>query len=74
MKKREISVSIQRQDHTLAILCTDNGAGIPADFDWCNPKSMGLRLVIGLVNQLQGTIDLDRTAGTAFNITVKEKQ
>jgi len=74
MERREISVSIPRQDHTLATPCADNGAGIPQDFDWRNAKSMGLRLVIGLVNQLQGTIDLDRTAGTTFNIVVKEKQ
>ena len=27
-----------------------------------------------LVEQLSGTIELDRTAGTAFNIVVKEKE
>jgi two-component sensor histidine kinase len=74
MERREISVSINRQDNTLATPCSDNGAGIPADFGWCNPKSLGLRLVIGLVEQLQGTIELDRTAGTTFNIVVKEKE
>jgi len=74
VERREISVSINRQDHTLATPCADNGAGIPADFPWRNAKSMGLRLVIGLVNQLQGTIDLDRTAGTVFTIVVKEKE
>jgi len=74
MERGEISVSINRQDHTLATPCADNGAGIPADFDWRNAKSLGLRLVIGLVEQLQGTVELGRTAGTAFNIVVKEKQ
>ena len=73
MERREISVSINRQDHTLATPCADNGAGIPADFDWCNPKSPGLRLGVGLVEQISGTIDLDRTAGTTFTIVVKEK-
>jgi len=74
MEKREISLAIHRQDHTLATPCAGNGAGIPADFDWCNAKSLGLQLVIGLVEQLQGTIELDRTAGTAFTIVVKEKE
>ncbi len=37
-------------------------------------KSPGLRLVILLVKQLSRTIELDRTAGTTFNIVVKEKQ
>ena len=39
-----------------------------------NAKSFGLRLVISLVEQLQGTIELDRTEGTAFTIIVKEKE
>jgi len=73
-RKGEISLSIHRQDHTITILFNDNGVGIPADFDWRNAKSLGLRLVISLVEQLQGTIELDRTAGTAFTIVVKEKE
>jgi two-component sensor histidine kinase len=49
-------------------------AGIPQDLDWRNAKSLGLRLAVSLVEQLQGTIGLDRKSGTAFNIVVKEKQ
>jgi len=72
-RKGEISIAIHQKEHLLTLVYKDNGVGIPTDFDWRNAKSMGLRLVIGLVNQLQGTIDLDRTAGTTFNIIVKEK-
>jgi two-component sensor histidine kinase len=74
MKREDISVSINRQDLTLATPYADNSADIPADFNGCIPTSPGLRLVIGLVNQLQGTINLDRTTGTTFNIIVKEKE
>jgi PAS domain S-box-containing protein len=73
-REGDISVTVQRQDHTLTILFKDNGAGIPQDFDWRNARSLGLRLVISLVEQLNGTIELDRSAGTAFTIVVKEKQ
>jgi two-component sensor histidine kinase len=73
-RKGEISIAIYRQDHTLTILFKDNGVGIPEDFDWRNAKSLGLRLVISLVEQLSGTIELDRTAGTRFTIVVKEKE
>jgi two-component sensor histidine kinase len=72
--KGEISIAIKREDHTLTILFKDTGVGIPKDFDWRKAKSLGLRLVISLVEQLQGTIELDRTAGTAFTIIVKEKE
>jgi two-component sensor histidine kinase len=58
----------------VTILFKDTGISIPADFDWRNAKSLGLRLVISLVEQLSGTIELDRTVGTAFTIVVKEKE
>jgi PAS domain S-box-containing protein len=70
----EISIVIHRQDHTLTILFKDDGIGIPEDFDWRNAKSLGLRLVISLVEQLSGTIELKKEKGTTFNIVVKEKE
>lgn len=72
-RQGEISITIQQQDATLTILYKDNGVGIPADFDWRNAESLGLRLVILLVEQQDGTIELDRSAGTAFMVVVKEK-
>jgi len=73
-RKGDISLAIHRQDHILTIVFKDNGVGIPQDFDWRNAKSLGLRLVISLVEQLQGTIELDQTTGTTFTIVVKEKE
>ena len=70
----DISLTIHRQDQLLTLHYKDNGVGIPAGFDWRNATSMGLRLVIILVDQLDGTIELDRSAGTAFTIVVKEKE
>jgi PAS domain S-box-containing protein len=71
--KGEIALAVQRQDHTLTMLFKDNGVGIPEDFDWRNAKSLGLRLVVSLVDQLDGTIERDRSSGTMFTIVVKEK-
>jgi two-component sensor histidine kinase len=56
------------------VVCRDNGVGIPADLDWRNTQSLGLRLVNSLVEQLNGTIDLDMSAGTQFTLTLKEKE
>jgi PAS domain S-box-containing protein len=73
-KRGEISIGIKREDHRVTILFKDTGTGIPADFDWRNAKSLGLRLVVSLVEQLFGTIELDRAAGTAYTIVVNEKE
>ncbi|MFA4877071.1 MAG: PAS domain S-box protein [Methanoregula sp.] len=68
----EISITVTRDGKTLTFLFKDNGIGIPADFDWRNAESLGLRLVNSLVDQLDGTIELDRSAGTSFMIVVTE--
>ncbi len=70
----EISLAVQRESGVLTIMYRDTGIGIPADLDWRNAKSLGLRLVISLTEQLQGTIELDRSTGTAFTIVVREKE
>jgi PAS domain S-box-containing protein len=70
----EITIMGRRETDTLVLSVRDTGIGMPKDFDWMSSnKSIGHRLVVSLVEQLQGTIELDRTAGTAFNIVVKEK-
>jgi PAS domain S-box-containing protein len=73
-RKGEITLAVRKEGHTLTILFRDTGVGIPGDFDWRNARSLGLRLVISLVEQLDGTIELDRRSGTAFSIVVKEKE
>lgn len=69
----EISLAIQRENAILTIVYKDNGVGIPVDLEWRNAKSLGFRLVITLVEQLDGTIELDKMGGTMFTIVVKEK-
>jgi len=71
-RTEEITIAMQRENAMLTITYKDNGVGIPEDFDWRNAESLGLRLVILLVEQLDGTIELDRTGGTTFTIVVKE--
>lgn len=73
-KRGEIVIEIAKDKKNISLIVRDNGVGIPADFDWHNAKSLGIRLVNSLVEQLQGTIELDRTVGTAFTIVVKEKE
>jgi two-component sensor histidine kinase len=71
--KGEIHIEI-RSDHDgqVTLLIRDNGVGFPEDLDFRNTESLGLQLVSNLVAQLEGTIELDRTAGTAFQMTFTE--
>ncbi|MFA5221778.1 MAG: PAS domain S-box protein [Methanoregula sp.] len=72
-KTGSLSITVREEKKILHLTVKDDGVGVPADFDWRNAESLGLRLVISLVDQLDGTIELDRHAGTAFTIIVKEK-
>ena len=39
---------------------------------FAKPKAFGLQIVNLLVEQLEGTIEIDRTNGTAFTVTFRE--
>ncbi len=54
------------------LIVSDNGLGFPENFDFRNTRSLGLQLVNILVEQLEGTIELERDAGTVFKILFKE--
>jgi PAS domain S-box-containing protein len=54
----------------LALVCSDDGVGIPEGFDWQNAGSLGLRIVQILSRQIGATFALDRTKpGTSFELT-----
>jgi two-component sensor histidine kinase len=41
---------------TVSLLVSDNGPGLPADFDMAKSKGLGMRVVLALTKQLGGTI------------------
>ena len=68
----EISIHFRATDHnTLHLTVADNGIGLPSDFDIHNNPSLGLQLVISLVEeQLNGTLKFNREPGTEFQIDI----
>lgn len=55
-----------------SLVVSDNGLGFPENLDFRNTGSLGLQLVNILVEQLEGTIELQNGAGTTFKILFKE--
>ena len=56
-------------DRGVVLTVRDDGIGFPADMDFRDMPSMGMTLVMGLVQQLGGTIQMDRSHGTKVTIT-----
>lgn len=55
-------------DNLYNLVLKDNGIGIPESINFENTKSLGLQLIQNLVEQLDGSIDIDRASGTKFTI------
>jgi len=70
-RKGEITVTMYREDGLILLTVSDNGAGFPEGIDFRETESLGLQLVNDLVEQLDGTIQLDTKAGTEFRITFR---
>ena len=56
------------------LIIKDNGIGLPQDIDYINTESLGLQLVITLVDQIDGTIELNSINGTEFSISFEERK
>jgi PAS domain S-box-containing protein len=70
--KGKIYISLFPKGKETVLIIKDNGVGVPKDFDIKNPKKLGLRLLNILVEQLEGTIELEKGHGAAFKITFNE--
>ena len=58
--------------HRFRLKIEDNGKGLPESFDMDNLTSFGLQLVNGLVDQLNGKIEISQHHGTTFDIFLEE--
>lgn len=66
-RRGTITVALHAQGESAVRLeVRDDGIGFPADKELVDVRSMGITLVLGLTEQLDGTVTLDRSHGTAF--------
>ncbi|HEY9597510.1 MAG TPA: PAS domain-containing protein [Cyanophyceae cyanobacterium] len=73
-RQGEIKVEFKANNNdTLMLIVRDNGIGIPQEFDIETTTSLGLTLVQGLVEQLDGTLSVDCSQGTEFKIIFPKK-
>jgi PAS domain S-box-containing protein len=68
----EIRIALRSTDGEFILTVSDTGAGFPPGLDFRHTETLGLQLVILLVEQLGGTIELHRGGGTRFEITFAE--
>ncbi|MDD4249282.1 MAG: histidine kinase dimerization/phosphoacceptor domain -containing protein, partial [Methanosarcina sp.] len=59
---------------SFVLAVSDDGVGVPESFDLENPVSLGIQLVITLVDQLEGELKLKRDSGTEFVVRFKAEE
>ncbi len=68
----EVSVLLRRQSDTaISLVLSDDGIGLPRELDWTTSRSLGLRLVRALAQQLRGTLEIRSEGGTEVHLTFK---
>lgn len=66
----EIRIELHEYSDQMArLIVADNGIGLRGDIDWATARSLGLRLVRTLAEQLGATIEMKSHAGTQVELT-----
>jgi two-component sensor histidine kinase len=68
-RKGEVRIVLRRQSETtIALVISDNGVGLPATLDWKTSRSLGLRLVRALAEQLHANLEIRSQGGTEVTL------
>lgn len=69
-RKGEIYIGLTcDRNNMYTLFVSDNGVGFPANIDFRNAQTLGLKLISTLTKQLQGKLELNTEEGTEFKIT-----
>jgi two-component sensor histidine kinase len=67
----EVRIDVKLEGDTVRLLYSDDGIGLPEGVTLDRTESLGMRLISGLTQQLQGTVEIQRGGGTTFVIAFK---
>ncbi|TNE99107.1 MAG: PAS domain S-box protein, partial [Bacteroidetes bacterium] len=61
-----ISVRLEQKGKTVELEVSDNGIGLPDQFEQMNTETLGLQLIATLTEQLDGQLDVNTENGTKY--------
>jgi PAS domain S-box-containing protein len=70
----EVNITFERDDAHYILRVSDTGVGLPANFDPERGKSLGMKLVRMLTDQLCGELNCRNGVGTTFEIKFPEER
>jgi PAS domain S-box-containing protein len=72
-KSGKLFIALHCEDGRIVLMVTDNGTGLPADFDYFRASSLGLQLVHSLARQLRADIEIQVENGTRVIVGVPQR-
>jgi two-component sensor histidine kinase len=74
-RKGQIRIGLQElQDHQYILTVRDDGIGFPKDLEFRRTETLGMQLVVTLIDQLGGMIHLNNGEGTTFTVRFPEQK
>lgn len=67
-KPGRLSVSLTRGGDEASVVVADDGAGLPEDFSLDSTRTLGMQLVVGLADQIGGTVIVGGPPGARFTV------
>ncbi|WDF79032.1 histidine kinase dimerization/phosphoacceptor domain -containing protein [Mucilaginibacter sp. KACC 22773] len=64
----KITLSLRQKEERIELIIKDNGIGIPGDVNQATYDSLGIKLIKGLCNDLDGTLSFESATGTMITI------
>ncbi|HTW64525.1 MAG TPA: histidine kinase dimerization/phosphoacceptor domain -containing protein [Bryobacteraceae bacterium] len=73
-REGEVQIVLRRQSAaTVSLLLSDDGVGLPEGLNWETSRSLGLRLVRALADQLHARLDIRAQGGTEISLVFAAK-
>lgn|GEM_PF-1415384 len=73
-KEGIISIQLSVTDESIFLKISDNGIGLPRELNMKKIKSLGLKLIQILTDQIDGSLEIESDKGTSFAITFSESE
>ncbi|MBP2046353.1 histidine kinase dimerization/phosphoacceptor domain -containing protein [Methanobacterium aggregans] len=65
----EIFINLKKgEDDKFQLIVGDDGVGFPEDLDFQKTETLGMQLVMSLINQIDGKIEIERNDGSRFKL------
>ena len=68
-RRGTIDIQVVKKNGRIFLSVGDDGIGLPETLDYVEAQTLGLQLVLALVEQLDGDLSVDRSGGTRFTIS-----